>query len=128
MPPLRKKLKRSKSPSEDEPKKKKQRKVGIKNSVDKSKNKVPQVYQNLLRKGHKLGRVAGGTVKSVNNAFKNPNDSKNRKRKAIPSKAVIDEESDEEEVIISGEESEYENDEDSKEDSDNEIDEVKEES
>ena len=128
MPPLRKKLKRSKSPSEDEPKKKKQRKVGIKVSDDKSKDNAPQVYQNLLRKGHKLGRVAGGTVKSVNNAFKNPNDSKNRKRKAIHSNAEIDEESDEEEEIISEEESEFENEEDSKKDSDNESDEVKEES
>ena len=90
MPPLRKKLKRIKSPSEDEPKKKKQRKIGIEVSVGKSKDNVPQVYQNLLRKGHKLGRVAGGTVKSANDAFKIPNDSKNRKRKAIHSNAEID--------------------------------------
>ena len=110
IPPLRKKLKRSKSPSADEPKKKKQRKAGVKVSGENSKDNVPQGYKSLIRKGTKLGRFAGGSVKAVNNAFKNPKESKIRKR------IVIEEESEEEEEIVSEVESEFEIEDDSKKD------------
>ena len=114
MPPLRKKLKRRKSPSADEPKKKKQRKVGVKVSGEVSKDNVPQAYKRLMSKGKKLGRLAGGTVKAVNNAFKNPKESKNRKRRVIVQES--EEESEEEEEIVSEVESEFEIEEDSKKD------------